>query len=227
MHDEAVSRAERRTKQDFRFRDTRLCFALPATLGNRGSDPLERLRQPDDLARWSVESGLVHRRPVVTGRDLGKAIELREAIQRVGEALVREAPPAETDISCINRFAAAVPLTPRLAVDGQSADWIGDRIDAVLSLIARDAVTLYGGPLRDRVRLCANPACRGLFVDESRPGTRRWCSMSTCGNAVKKATYRNRRRDATPTTGLPPASGAPGPPTGGESTRTPGSRRRW
>ncbi|MEN8651219.1 CGNR zinc finger domain-containing protein [Streptomyces sp. 21So2-11] len=29
-------------------------------------------------------------------------------------------------------------------------------------------------------------------MDESRPGRRRWCSMSTCGDRAKKATYRGR-----------------------------------
>lgn len=36
-----------------------------------------------------------------------------------------------------------------------------------------------------RVRECANPACTLWFLDVSRPGTRRWCSMSACGNRDK------------------------------------------
>jgi predicted RNA-binding Zn ribbon-like protein len=37
----------------------------------------------------------------------------------------------------------------------------------------------------DRIRGCANPDCVLWFLDTSRPGTRRWCSMSACGNRDK------------------------------------------
>lgn len=37
----------------------------------------------------------------------------------------------------------------------------------------------------DRIKACANPECVLWFLDVSRPGTRRWCSMATCGNRDK------------------------------------------
>jgi predicted RNA-binding Zn ribbon-like protein len=37
----------------------------------------------------------------------------------------------------------------------------------------------------DRIRGCANPDCVLWFLDTSRPGTRRWCSMASCGNRDK------------------------------------------
>lgn len=37
----------------------------------------------------------------------------------------------------------------------------------------------------DRIRGCANPECVLWFLDTSRPGTRRWCLMATCGNRDK------------------------------------------
>jgi len=36
-----------------------------------------------------------------------------------------------------------------------------------------------------RVRACANHECVLWFLDTSRPGTRRWCSMAACGNRDK------------------------------------------
>jgi predicted RNA-binding Zn ribbon-like protein len=35
------------------------------------------------------------------------------------------------------------------------------------------------------VRECANDKCLWLFLDDSKNGTRRWCSMSACGNRAK------------------------------------------
>jgi predicted RNA-binding Zn ribbon-like protein len=43
-----------------------------------------------------------------------------------------------------------------------------------------------------RVRECAGEDCGALFLDTSRPGTRRWCSMDTCGNRAKKSTFRGK-----------------------------------
>ncbi|MGH8892099.1 MAG: CGNR zinc finger domain-containing protein [Actinomycetes bacterium] len=45
---------------------------------------------------------------------------------------------------------------------------------------------LTGGPL-DRVRSC--PSCGWLFLDVSKNGLRRWCSMATCGSRTKSARY--------------------------------------
>ena len=43
-----------------------------------------------------------------------------------------------------------------------------------------------------RVKQCAN--CNWLFVDRSRNGSRRWCSMDECGVHVKMRRYRAARR---------------------------------
>jgi CGNR zinc finger/Putative stress-induced transcription regulator len=47
----------------------------------------------------------------------------------------------------------------------------------------------------ERIRPCANPDCVLWFLDTSRPGTRRWCSMAACGNrdkALRHGRARNR-----------------------------------
>ena len=45
-----------------------------------------------------------------------------------------------------------------------------------------------------RLKACANPGCRWLFWDTSRPGTGRWCSMQVCGGQHKARSYRARRK---------------------------------
>ena len=184
---------KRRAKSDFRFRDTRLCFTLPATLGDRGSDrPYERLKEPGDLGRWCVEIGLFDRPPIVDELRLSKAVALREAIQRTGEAIARGQVPETNDVMQIN-VAAAVDVVPQLSEDATSIRWVAGSVEGALSYIARDAIDLYSGNLRPRIRICENTSCAGLFVDESRPGKRRWCSMTTCGDQAKKARLRLRK----------------------------------
>ncbi|WP_052287315.1 CGNR zinc finger domain-containing protein [Streptomyces sp. 769] len=197
MDDKGGRRGGRqRAKADFRFDDARLCFAFAATLADRGTDtPFERLTRPEDLGRWSVESGCTTVAPVCTEADLDHARRLREAVQRTGRALADEAPPAREDIALINSAAAEPTSVPELSADAASVHWHGDGATGVLSMVARDLIELCHSEHRTRVRICGNPACGTPFVDTSRAGARRWCSMKTCGALAKKRTYRARSQN--------------------------------
>jgi predicted RNA-binding Zn ribbon-like protein len=46
----------------------------------------------------------------------------------------------------------------------------------------------------DRIRRCQHPACVLWFYDTTRNGTRRWCSMATCGNRAKAHRHYNRAK---------------------------------
>jgi hypothetical protein len=46
----------------------------------------------------------------------------------------------------------------------------------------------------ERVRLCANPACRWAIFDLTKNGTRIWCHPSLCGNRMKVRAFRERAR---------------------------------
>ena len=43
-----------------------------------------------------------------------------------------------------------------------------------------------------RIRRCQHPACVLWFYDTTRNGTRRWCSMTTCGNRAKAQRHYDR-----------------------------------
>lgn len=48
--------------------------------------------------------------------------------------------------------------------------------------------------LPGRLRACANTECNLFLIDHSRPGTAKWCSMSTCGNRMKVRAHARRTR---------------------------------
>lgn len=53
-------------------------------------------------------------------------------------------------------------------------------------LLAASTVALLADPREaGRVKLCPGRHCGWLFLDETRGGRRRWCSMATCGNREK------------------------------------------
>ncbi len=52
-----------------------------------------------------------------------------------------------------------------------------------------------------RLRRCANPGCRWLFLDRSKNHSRVWCEMATCGSRAKMSRYRSRRAGSRGATG--------------------------
>src|SRR6266851_4063029 len=59
----------------------------------------------------------------------------------------------------------------------------------------RAAVELLAGDHAAPVKLCGMweaSGCSWLFVDESRNGSRRWCSMKDCGNRAKARRHYQR-----------------------------------
>ena len=188
---------------EFPFRSGRLCLDFVATLGSRGQLNLERLAEPGDLERWLAQAGLGVRGPV-SPADLAAAVRLREAIY--GLVLLDPGGRRPGAAHVVNQMAGPAPLVPELDESGRGAAWAsGGTAAQALSSVARDAIDLLSGPLVGRVRSCAGPDCTILFIDTSRPGTRRWCSMEACGNQAKSAGLRQQRRQARLASG--PASG--------------------
>jgi predicted RNA-binding Zn ribbon-like protein len=60
--------------------------------------------------------------------------------------------------------------------------------------LAYAATKLFTEADRSRVRKCGQ--CVLHFLDTSKKGTRRWCSMQLCGNRLKVAAYARRKRYA-------------------------------
>jgi len=149
----------------------------------------------EDLQRWL---GLILEVDGIRASacDLAAMRVLRAAIARAAHRAVAGRPPARTDVAAINAAAAAPPLVPVLRGDRTSTAAETTAV-AALSTIARDAIDLFSGPLANRIRVCAAPDCGLFFVDGSRPGRRRWCSMQRCGNLAKVRDYRRRRSSAT------------------------------
>ncbi|WP_037062942.1 CGNR zinc finger domain-containing protein [Pseudonocardia acaciae] len=177
----------------FRFRAGRPSLDLCSTLLWRHREPVEQLRDPADLARWLCAAGLCGDGARATPEQLASARALREAGYRLfGRHLAGRAPDA-ADIAVVNATAAHPDRFPQLTPSGGVRWSAGEPVAAALATVARDCIDVLTGPLADRLRECAAPDCAFLFVDTSRPGTRRWCAQNRCGNRQHVRDHRARR----------------------------------
>lgn len=183
--------AEQEDRGGFRFRGGSHVLDMTATVQKRKSPvPRELLETPEDLDRWLVAAGLAACPPGSGEEELKTARDLREAIFALAGSLSTK-PFENASCDVLNRVAATPAATPQLSPNGVLT-WTGDA-GGLLSLLARDAVELFAGPQSGLVKQCHSEACTIFFIDTSRAGDRRWCSMAACGNRAKVAEFRRRK----------------------------------
>ncbi len=172
------------------------------TLCWRGSDPpSEALRKPDDAIDWCATTGglggeavKVLRRsarenPAQADALFAASVSLRETLFRLFSALAAGGEPAAADVAAFNAALALAPGRRQLRRIGPGFVWQAEMpaptAAAMLAPVLWSAGDLLASARSRRVRQCANAKCLWLFLDDSKSGTRRWCSMSSCGNRAK------------------------------------------
>jgi predicted RNA-binding Zn ribbon-like protein len=179
--------------QVFAFEPGSLSMAFAVTGAPIDPERFETLRNTADLAAWAAT--VVGVRGITASRaDLVDAKQFRSALWRCADAVIDGRPPAVADRRALNEAARPTPITPQLAADGTSSWRRPVSAAAVLSTVARDAIDLFGGPRASRLKSCQGVNCSMPFVDTSRSGTRRWCSMERCGNRAKARNHYHQHR---------------------------------
>jgi predicted RNA-binding Zn ribbon-like protein len=142
---------------------------------------------------------LVRDDPATPDRLWTRTLALRDAIRRALDAIEKKRRLAPDAIEPINEILAADAGQEQLVA--RKGRWVlayqpqhPADVLRVLVPIARAAAQLIAAQGGRPVRRCANPVCVRYFVDESRTGRRRWCSMALCGNRAKVAAHARRHR---------------------------------
>jgi predicted RNA-binding Zn ribbon-like protein len=187
-----------------------LCLDFANTVEPRNSaEQLDLFRERDDVLRWASVAGIAeHPGTTRTGRtsqlaaaaaaeELARARALREAVYAAASALARRQQPDAPALATIqSAFAQAMARSELADIDGEYGWRSSARgVDLVLDAVARDAVDLLLSPGRLRIKECGDDenGCGWLFVDATKSGTRRWCSMAVCGTRAKVGRHRARR----------------------------------
>jgi predicted RNA-binding Zn ribbon-like protein len=186
------------------------CLELAHTGGPGFRSPFESLHTPADLAAFlaghlrgeaQAGPGLAGPKerapdalagPVTTG-DLAAVVGLRDAIWDAVDAHMAGQPLPREAVATINAAAARSPVAWQIMPDGARARREPVTVAQLAASFARDAVDLLTHPASaERLRQCGADDCYLVFLDTSRPGRRRWCSMQRCGNRTKVRSFRHR-----------------------------------
>jgi predicted RNA-binding Zn ribbon-like protein len=155
-----------------------------------GGEVLDRLGtrqwQAWFLERWDLE-------PVQGVPELRTLRATRQTLRRVLEDWSEGRPPRFADLRRLDGCLTAAPMRRRFGgvVEPVRRDWTW-----VLAEVVASAAELLTTEDPRRLKVCANPGCTWMFMDESRNQSRRWCDPATCGNLITVREFRRRQRAA-------------------------------
>ena len=154
----------------------------------------DELTSPADLAAWMSERKLLRAGGKVTAPMLAIALELRSGLRAHLQHDPGKRGGDNAALRALNNAIGQFPLVAELS--GREVSLRGARDDALngLSAIVAELVRASGNRTLDRLKICASDECRRVFYDRSKPGTRRWCVSTLCGNREKTRAYRQRQQ---------------------------------
>jgi len=173
-----------------------------------GEDPVDYTPTYSALALWAMRARVVTRmegeRLIRTAHAskrqaqaaFGRAITLREPLYRVFSALAAHRRPADSELYIIQHAFHEAIEHAQLYQHGQQFHWqVRHDLELISSRIALDVVDLLESGLANRLKRCPGSGdCGWIFMDTSKNGTRRWCSMAGCGNRVKARRHSRKVR---------------------------------
>lgn len=165
---------------------------LVGTVESRRNKPVDLLAAPADLEQWVLECDELPDQVTADAATFTSALRLREAIYQLALDRMRDRRFTPTSLEIVND-AAAGPV-PAVELGDACLHLSGDLRSALVH-VARSGIAV----LADRhacVKECGRSGCTRLYLDRSRGARRTWCGMEECGNRMKAAAYRARRKTA-------------------------------
>ncbi len=200
--------------QSFFFIANYLCLDFINTQIAESGRPVDLLKSFGDLVFWCVQARVLEttqqqelfrqwRGRRDADQTFARAIEFRAALRQMAERIVAGKTPAQVTIARINELLQHQVGHAKLrrAKGGFEKHFHADFKEPIHLLwpVAESACDLltYGDP--SLIKKCENAVCVLLFYDTTKNHSRRWCSMSVCGNRMKVAAHYRRLRTSAAT----------------------------
>jgi predicted RNA-binding Zn ribbon-like protein len=160
----------------------------------------DAMRTPADLRLWGQRYGLIS--GLAAGAEdeqaeLRRSIEARELLYALFLVRVRRQPLPEAQLGRLAKLTAAAHCAASLqpANDGSVRwQWGRTELATIRHVAVTSAVDLLHTEPTPRLKQCPGEHCGWFFIDTTKRGNRRWCSMSECGQEAKDQRRRARRR---------------------------------
>ena len=168
------------------------------TVAHTDVGSVDQFTDIETVCHWLAESGLPYESASKEPRLVGAIVDLREVVR---ELIQRRMLGTAANPALLNEYLRATEghweLVWKREVEEPSRSFVrtGGAIAVVLAPLAEAAAELLTSSDFASVKRCGNPECSMVFFDPSATSRRRWCDMATCGNRMKVAAYRQRRRN--------------------------------
>lgn len=195
----------------FLFVGNYLCLDFINTEMVEGGQPVDRLSGFGSLVAWLVQSQTLGERQAeeILGNwkssreaqaTFQGAVKLRASLREMAERLVKGMTVPQSIVGAINEWLARQTGHAELK---RTRGGFAKRFEAdfreptqLLWPVAESASDLLCYADLTLVKKCENAACVLFFYDTTKNHSRRWCSMSVCGNRMKVAAHYQRLRDS-------------------------------
>lgn len=172
----------------------------------------DRLPRPVDLVRWGTERGIVTsdearrlrsyciRNGSRSRSELADILRLRDLVHHLFSDLLEGRAPADASLATLNQHLKKLRSRQRIEWLHGELRWssvAGRGTTTIMDRLALSAAELITSEDLKQLRTCANPACGWLFLDTTRNGLRKWCSMSECGGRAKSKRYYESQKKLT------------------------------
>ena len=160
----------------------------------------DALGAPADLRLWGHRYGLISGEPVGDDEDqaeFGRAIEARELLYALFLARRTGQPAAEAHVARLTELGAAAYQAGNLQPHddgGISWSWDRSKLATIRHIAVTGAIDLLQAEPSPRLKQCPGHHCGWFFLDTTKRGNRRWCSMAECGQEAKDEQRRVRRQ---------------------------------
>jgi predicted RNA-binding Zn ribbon-like protein len=156
----------------------------------------DELANAQGLASWMAERGFIKPGATISSSLFDTAIQLRSGVRALIACDPAERPKNMGVWRSLNKTLQLFPVVAQANHRGEMGlqSVRNDALGGLTTIVAELYSASKDGSL-DRLKMCAAEECQRVFFDRSKPGSRRWCLSTLCGNRMKTRTYRERHKN--------------------------------
>jgi predicted RNA-binding Zn ribbon-like protein len=186
-----------------------LCFDFANTVPDRVDGPnRDNLKNYEDLIYWAKKAKILDSTSFAALEKVGEvndkktksffseALDLRSLIYSIFLPVSRHQKVKPADLETFNKLTTRYFSFLEISIQKdrfvEQWNFSSDHFYSVTGPIIKSAYELLLSDKLERVKECPN--CGWLFLDTTKNGRRRWCSMEDCGSNVKALEYYYRKK---------------------------------